>query len=105
MKKRILLSVLIAIQFALVLPAFAQLKDYGGGYTLQGIITGARNATWIIFSIIVIICFVVAAVSFLTAQGDPSKIQTARASFLWGVAGVVVGIVAFSIVTIISKLL
>jgi len=63
------------------------------------------NKVWIVFTIIAIIMFVIAGILFMTAQGAPEKIATARQAFLWGVAGVAVGILAYTIVTIVGSLL
>jgi len=57
-----------------------------------------------VFTIIAVVCFVIAGVLFLTAQGSPEKIQAARNAFLWGVAGVVVGVLAFTIISIVKSI-
>jgi hypothetical protein len=59
------------------------------------------NQVWIFFTILAVICFIISAIQFLTSGGDPEKVQKARSSFLWGVAGVVVGVIAFTIVALI----
>lgn len=59
------------------------------------------NQVWIAFTIIAIICFVIAGILFLTSGGDPDKIKNARSAFLWGVAGVVVGVLAFTIIALV----
>lgn len=64
-----------------------------------------ENFIWIVFGGIAVICFVIAGILFLTAQGAPEKVQTARSTFMWGIAGVVVAIVAYSIIAIISAVL
>ena len=63
------------------------------------------NKVWIIFTIIAVICFVIAGILFMTAQGNPEKVQQARQAFLWGVVGVVAGILAYSIVTLVVNAL
>lgn len=59
------------------------------------------NQIWVVFTIIAIICFVIAGVLFLTSGGDPEKIGKARSALIWGVAGIVVGILAFTIIAVI----
>lgn len=59
------------------------------------------NQIWIVFTIIAIIAFVIAGVLFLTSGGDPEKIAKARSALIWGVAGIVVGILAFTIIAVI----
>ena len=60
---------------------------------------------WEVFALFAIVMFVLAGISFMTAQGDPEKVKTARNEFLWAIVGVVVAILAFSIVTIIRSVL
>lgn len=84
---------------ALPLFAFAQLYDTGLSIATLG--QNIVNAVWIVFTVIAIICFVVAAVLFLTSNGQPEKIAKARSAFLWGVAGVVVGILAYTIISLV----
>ncbi len=74
-------------------------------YSLGSISRSIANALWLVFTVIVVICFIVAGVTFLTAQGDPGKIQTARSAFIWGIAGVVVGIVAYGAITLVLSIL
>lgn len=59
------------------------------------------NQVWIFFTIIAIIMFVVSGIQFLTSQGDPEKVKTARGSFLWGVVGIAVGVIAYTIIAIV----
>jgi NAD/NADP transhydrogenase beta subunit len=46
--------------------------------------------------------FIVAGILFLTSMGDPGKLATARAAVIWAVVGVVVAIIAFSIINIVG---
>jgi len=60
-------------------------------------------ATWIIFGVITVVCFVIAGVLFLTAAGDPQKLSQAKLAVIWGAVGVVVGIVAYSIIYLVEQ--
>lgn len=80
----------------------AQLHGYGTQIAFQDIVPAIEKALWIVFEAIAVVCFVIAGILFLTAQGEPEKLKTARAAFIWGVVGVVVGIVAYSITEIIT---
>lgn len=82
--------------------ALAQLRSYGPDISIEAVVESVKTATWIIFAAVAVICFVIAGILFLTAQGQPEKLKTARSAFIWGVAGVVVGIVAFSIISIVQ---
>ena len=88
---------------ALPLLAFAQPQVQIGSLTQM--ITYIENAMWIIFGGIAVIAFVTAGILFLVAGGQPEKIQAARSAFIWGIAGVVVGIVAYSIIAIVSSVM
>lgn len=61
------------------------------------------NFIWPIFAGFAVIMFLVSGFYFLTAQGDSGKIATARQAVLWGIVGVVVGILAFSIPLIVHN--
>jgi len=61
------------------------------------------NFIWPLFVGFAVIMFIVAGFMFLTARGDPEKTDTARQAILWGVVGIVVGILAFSIPFIIQR--
>lgn len=104
MDKKILFLVLLC---TLVLPsiALAQLHYYSSGISIKSMVHDIEMAAGLIFGAVAVISFVVAGVLFLTASGAPEKIQQARSAFLWGVAGVIVGIVAFSIIAIVSRII
>ena len=85
--------------------ASAQLTSFGETYDLGDIVAGILNVVWIAFEAIAIVMFVIAGIMFLTAQGEASKLQTARSAVIWGVAGVVVGIVAYGIIGLIQGIL
>ncbi len=104
--KKIALS-LIAISLA-VMPvlAFAQI---GGtpptiSYDLTTMGNKIASAAWIVFTIIAVVMFIIAGILFMTAQGSAEKVQQARQAFMWGVAGVVVGILAFTIITLVRSI-
>lgn len=56
---------------------------------------------WPIFAGFAVLMFIIAGFYFLTSQGDATKVATARQAVLWGIVGVVVGLVAFSIPAIV----
>lgn len=114
MTKKILTLILLAVFLALPVlflnpvSASAQLYRPPSPYGQSGLATLAANiesAIWIIFTCVAVVCFVVAGILFLTAAGQPDKLQQARSAFLWGIAGVIIGILAFSMVEIITSLL
>ena len=110
MKKGKIALVTLGILLLPVL-AFAQMESTAPGGpggtigSLQQIIHDIENAMGLIFGAIAVICFLVAGILFLTAGGDPEKVQKARGAFMWGIAGVVVGIIAFSIIAIVGSII
>jgi hypothetical protein len=60
---------------------------------------------WPIFIGAIIIMLLWAGFLFVTAQGDPGKIGTAKKTALWAVVGIVVGIFAYSAYSIVARVL
>lgn len=73
--------------------------------TLSGFYVSLARAIWIVFALIALVCFIIAGILFLTAGGDPEKVATARGAFVWGVAGVIVGILAYSIISFVTGII
>ena len=98
---------LLALLGLAALPSLASAQLYrpASPYTLASMLQSAETAVWVIFTGIVVVCFVIAGIILLTAQGDVEKIKSGRLAVIWGVAGVVVGILAYSILAIISAVL
>lgn len=63
------------------------------------------SVIWTVFVGIGIICILFAGLMFLTALGNAEKIKQARSAALWGVVGMVVGILGFSATSILSNVL
>jgi len=103
MNKKILLLILFS---ALILPlsiyAWEVPSEPGSVESIGKIMSNIVNTVWMIFSGIGTIMMVVSGIWFLTANGDPGKLSTAKNAFIWGVIGVGVGIVAFSIITLVE---
>ena len=60
---------------------------------------------WPLFIAFAIIMFIVAGFIYLTAHGEPGRVKTAGQAVMWGAVGVGVGVLAFSIPTIVSVML
>ncbi len=60
------------------------------------------NFIWPIIVGVVIVMFITAGFLFITAQGEPGKLTSARNAVIWGVVGVVVILLAFSIINIVQ---
>ena len=103
-KQKILFLILLGfLLFPAVSLAFGELP-LATGPTITGLIINVVNVVWMVFAALAIIMFIYAGILFLTAQGAPDKITQAKQAALWGVVGVVVMILAFSIFTILGKI-
>lgn len=98
--KKIVVSLLLLSVLLVPVMVFAQPNVTIS--SLDQLVTRVKGPIWIVFGLIALIAFVISGVLFLTAGGDPTKVAAARTSFLWGMVGIVVGILAFSIVSIIE---
>lgn len=74
---------------------------FNGRDALLTLINNVLSFIWPLFVVFAIIMFIWAGILFLKAQGEPAELETARKALLWGVAGVIVGVLAFSIPFII----
>jgi len=107
--KKILSSLLLLT--VLIMPALALAADPNIGdrppevSDLSALITAILNVMWVVFVVIAVVMFVVAGILFVSSQGSPEKVATARQSFIWGIVGVVVAIIAFSIIAIVESFL
>jgi len=73
--------------------------------SIKPLLHSIEMAAGLIFGAVAVIAFIIAGILFLTSQGDAEKIKQARQAVIWGVVGVIVGILAFSIIAIISSVL
>jgi len=109
--KNIKLFLASVVALSLPIIALAQMQPIAQGGpgvqvgSLQEIINSITNAMGLVFGAVAVICFLVAGMLFLTAQGSAEKIAAARQAFLWGVAGVVIGIISFSIIAIVASMI
>lgn len=102
---KIIISLIALVVVISPVMALAQIGGTPPTISLDLTALGNKIAStmWIVFTILAVIMFVVAGIQFLTAQGDPEKVQAARGSLIWGVVGVVVAILAFTIITIVKS--
>ena len=105
MSKKILVSILLGVLATPSIILAQQLYRPGSPVDTFSLSSNLEMAIWIIFTLIVVICFIMAGVMFLTSQGQPDKIATAKSALIWGIVGVIVGIIAYSIIAIISNLI
>lgn len=96
--------------FLLILPVVAMAFDIppppAGGWKIDPgllkVIDFLLNILWQIFFGFAVIMFLYSGFQILAAKGNIEKIKEARQSIIWGVMGVIVGILAFSIPAVIK---
>lgn len=95
MKKRL---IIILFFTALILPVnvLAALPN-----TVTALGENVKAIFWTVFLVFVVVCFIIAGILFMTARGDPQKLLLARAAVIWGVVGVVVGLLSTSVLPIL----
>ena len=102
MKKIVVSLLLLSV---LLVPVMVSAQPVVTINSLEQLVNAIKRPLWIVFGLIALIAFVTSGIYFLTAAGNPEKVVQARTAFLWGIVGVVVGIIAFSIVRIIETAL
>ena len=105
--KKIILSLATSALLALPLLAGAQLPPVPTVTVTNfcDIILLLEQVVWVVFTAIAVVSFVLAGILFLTSQGSPDKVSAARGAVLWGVVGIVVGILAYAIIQIVGSAL
>ena len=97
----LLLPIISFAQGPILFPGTPPLTSTVDLYTLAVLIASIiLNATWVISVAFVIVQFIIAGFKFLSAQGNPQKIDEARHAVIWGTGGIVVILLAFSILVI-----
>ena len=103
-KKLAITGLVLYLLFPLV--ALADMFDLpGDNLDIMTAIQGIFGAAFTLFTATAIVSFVYAGILFLTAEGDTSIIATARKALLWGIIGVVVAILAYSLPLIVITFL
>ena len=75
----------------------------GQDLDISNILTLVLNIIWQVSVTVTIIFFLLAGFKFLTAKGDPHELGVARNFVIWGALGVIIIILAFSIIAIIKN--
>jgi hypothetical protein len=94
---------LILPGLALAAFTYPLLHQGNSNANLNGLIYGILNFIWPLFLGFSILMFVYAGFLFLSAQGEGGKLSSAKSAVIWGIIGIAVGILAFSIPTIVDK--
>lgn len=98
MKKNLIVLSLICIIVAVGISPVVALAA-----TLDSIVNDIIAAAQVMFLGVAVVCFIIAGILFMTSQGDPDKLKLARSAALWGVAGVVIGVIAPTIIQFVKS--
>ena len=105
-KKLVALSAAILLLFPVVILALNIPPTPGDGINIiNAIDVIIYGLMWPIFGGFAVVMFIYAGFLFLTAQGEPSKLSSARNAIIWGVVGVAVGLLSSSIPWIVQSIL
>jgi hypothetical protein len=104
MNKKLIISFALTALIVLPVTAMAVTIPAAPGGTLTDFATIATNILglmWKVFIVLFFIILFVAAFLFLTAQGDPGKLTTARQALIWAAVSLAIAVITFSLPTII----
>ena len=73
----------------------------GNGDSLMDIVKNIINVVIGVVGVIAVLMMIIGGISFITSQGDASKVTKARNTILYGVVGLVVALLAFAIVNFV----
>ena len=102
--KKIIMSLAAAAVLIAPIAAMAITYDVPAeqNIDLPTLIDKILTPVWQIFVGLAVIMIIVAGILFLTASGVAERIATARQALIWGMVGIAIGILAFSITFIIK---
>ena len=107
MNKKILASSAITVLLSMpaVILAFnpGNIPNAAPSLDINTLVDVLFSILWPVAVAFFIVMFILAAFKFATAQGSPDKIGEARMFLLWGIVGVIVALLAFSIPFIVRN--
>jgi hypothetical protein len=98
--KKFLIILFAAFAF-LSLPVAAFAIDYTNW--VANTMANVAKPVWQLAAGLAVIMFIVAGILFITANGEPGKITTAKNAVIWGVVGIIVATVASFIIGIVNS--
>ncbi len=75
----------------------------GGQGDINSAVGTALNVVYGIIGVVAVVMIIIGGVSYSTSQGDPSRLKKARGTILYGIIGLVVALLAFTITGFILK--
>lgn len=100
MNKKILFLTLLGV---LVLPTISLAADCPGGITLGNMACVITGQVVLVATFIVVIMWVVTGILFLTAQGDPGKLNSAKTALFASIGGTILIILANSAILFVGN--
>lgn len=73
--------------------------------TIDSIFASIAQKVWLVALSIIVICWIITGILFLTALGDPSKLSTAKTALFMAIAGTIIVVLAYSAISIIGNLI
>ena len=101
-KKNILFPIFLSIFGALILPNTVFAAVCAGTWTITSIVCNIGNVIGTIAVTLVVIFWIITGLLFMTAQGDPSKLTTAKKALIGAIIGTAVAFLAATATTIVS---
>lgn len=89
--------------FSLLLPFIASSAQTTVISIVAAVVGTATTVIGIIAGGFIIIMFVLAGFKYLTAQGNPQQVKEANQAVIWGLVGVGVVVLAWSIASIVAN--
>lgn len=86
-------------------PSYAEcnLPDESAGDSLMTRVTKIINVVLAVLGVVAVVVIIIGGISFITSQGDSSKVTKARNTILYGIVGLVIALLAFAIVNFVLK--
>jgi len=85
------------------LPNYQTLCGGGTEADLQGHVKNILSTVFIWMGIIAVIVIIIGGVKYMTSQGDPGKVKSAKDTILYAIIGLIVAILAYAIVNFILR--
>ncbi len=70
---------------------------------LMGRVKDAINVVLSVVGVVAVVVIIIGGISFITSQGDASKVTKARNTILYGVVGLAVALLAYAIVNFVLQ--
>lgn len=83
--------------------AECNLPTEGTNESLMSRVTKIINVVLAALGIVAVVVIIIGGISFVTSQGDSSKVTKARNTILYGVVGLVIALLAYAIVNFVLK--